>query len=79
MTATLTIELEDEILRSLNQLAHRTDRSRNELVNQAVRDYLELQAWQIGKIEAGIAAADRGEFATDEDLARIAGKYSALE
>jgi predicted transcriptional regulator len=76
MAGNLTIELEDETLRALDQLAHRTDRSRNQLVNQALKDYLELQAWQIGKIEAGIAAGDRGEFATDEDLARIAKKYS---
>jgi predicted transcriptional regulator len=79
MTGTVTIELEDETLQALDQLAHRTDRSRNELLSRAVQDYLDLQAWQIGKIEAGITAADQGEFATDEDLARIAGKYSALE
>ena len=77
MTGILTIEVEDKLLQALDQLAHRTDRSRNELVNQALQDYLELEAWQRGKIEAGIAAADWGEFATDEDLARIAGKYSA--
>lgn len=79
MAETLRIELEDEILRALDQLARCTDRSPNELVNQAVRDYLELQAWQIEKIETGMAAADRGEFTADEELARIAGKYSTLE
>ena len=36
-----------------------------------------LNVWQIGKIEAGIAAADRGDFASDDDVARVAGKYSA--
>jgi predicted transcriptional regulator len=79
MTGTVIIELEDETLRALDRLAHRTDRSRNELVSRAVQDYLDLQAWQIEKIESGIAAADQGEFATDADLDRIAGKYSALK
>lgn len=79
MSVTLTIELDDEILRGLDQLAHGTDRSRNELVNQAVQNYLDLQAWQIEKIDAGIAAADQGDFATEEELARIAEKYSALK
>ena len=79
MTGTLTIEIEDKIFQALDQLAHRTARSRNELVKQALQDYLELQLWQLEKIQAGIAAADRDEFATDEDLARIAGKFSGLE
>jgi predicted transcriptional regulator len=56
----------------------RPNRSVDDLVNQAVRDYLALQEWQRQKIAAGIAAADRYEFATEEELARIAGKYSML-
>jgi predicted transcriptional regulator len=45
-------------------------------VNQAILDHLELQEWQRQKIEAGIAAADRYESATEEELARITNKYS---
>jgi len=47
-------------------------------VNEVVRDYLDVQEWQQRKIEAGIAAADRGEFAAEDDLARIAAKYCKL-
>jgi predicted transcriptional regulator len=79
MSEILSIEVEDKILEALDHLAHRTARSRGELVTQALQDYLGLQAWQLGKIEAGIAAADRDEFATDEELARIAKKHSRPE
>ena len=33
-----------------------------------------LNAWQLGKIEVGAAAADRDDFATDEELARVRAK-----
>ena len=38
-------------------------------------DYLAREEWQIAEIEAGIAEADRGEFASAEDLARVVAKY----
>jgi len=76
MSETITIELKAETRRALGRLARQTNRSIDDLVNQAVRDYLELEEWQRQKIEAGIAAADRYEFATEEEIARIAGKYS---
>ena len=76
MFETVTIKLEDRARRALHRLAELTGRSVDDLVNQAILDHLELQEWQRQKIEAGIAAADRHEFATEEELARVAGKYS---
>jgi predicted transcriptional regulator len=49
----------------------------DKLATKAIEDYVALNAWQIGKIEAGIAAADRGDFASDDEVARVVGKYSA--
>jgi predicted transcriptional regulator len=79
MSGTVTVVLEDEALQALDRLARRTNRSPDDLVSGAVRDYLALQEWQLQKIEAGIAAADRFEFASDAELDRIVGKYSAAE
>jgi predicted transcriptional regulator len=45
-------------------------------VSQAVRDYLDVQAWQLAKIEAGIVAADHNEFATEEEIAHIVQKLA---
>jgi predicted transcriptional regulator len=60
MSRSVTIELDDESLQALDRLARRTERSPDDIIGQAVQDYLDLQAWQINKIEAGIAAAERG-------------------
>ena len=42
---------------------------------QAIEDFVEQQEWQLAEIEAGLAEADRGEFASDEDDAKVVGKY----
>ena len=64
-------------MQALDRLAEKTERSRSWIAAKAIEDYIALNAWQIAKIEAGIAAADRGEFADADDVARVVRKYSA--
>ncbi len=77
MTAAFTLRLDEATLEALDQLAEKTERSRSWLATKAIEDYVALNAWQIGKIEAGIAAADRGDFASDGDVKSVVGKYAA--
>ncbi len=76
MSAAFTVRLDEATLGALDELAEKTDRSRTWLVTKAIEDYVTLNAWQIGKIEAGVAAADHGDFASDEDVARVRTKFS---
>jgi predicted transcriptional regulator len=76
VTAAFTLRLSEATLEALDQLAEKTERSRSWLATKAIEDYVALNAWQIGKIEAGIAAADRGDFASDDDVERVAEKYA---
>ena len=78
MTAAFTIRLDDEMLAKLDALAADTDRSRNWIAAKAIQDYVELNAWQIQRIKEGIAEADRGEFATEEELDAIEAKLQAM-
>ncbi len=66
-TEAFTVRTESDIVHRLDFLADTLDRSRNYLVNQALKEYLEQHAWQIEKISQGIAAADRGEL-VDHDV-----------
>ena len=77
MTAAFTIRLDDETLAKLDALANDTDRSRSWLAAKAIENYVELNAWQIAKIKEGIAQADRGEFATEEELDAIERELQA--
>lgn len=75
MTAAFTIRLDDETLAKLDALAADTDRSRNWLAAKAIETYIELNSWQIERIKEGIAQADRGEFATKEEVEAVFAKY----
>lgn len=70
-----TVRLDDDKTRRLDLLASKLDRPRSYLAAQAIDDYLAREEWQIAEIEAGLAEADRGEFASDADLARVVAKY----
>lgn len=77
MSAAFTVRLGEATLDDLDRLAQKTDRSRNWIVARAIEDYVALNAWQVEKIEAGVAGAGRGEFASEADVARVKGKYAA--
>lgn len=44
----------------IDALASALDRSRNYIVNQAIEQYLEANAWQVEKVQEGISAAREG-------------------
>jgi predicted transcriptional regulator len=77
MTAAFTIRLDDEKLAKLDALAADMDRSRSWIAAKAIENYVELNTWQIAQIKAGIAEADRGEFATEEELDAIEAEIQA--
>ena len=77
-TAAFTIRTDPHTLQRLDSLAKQLDRSRNYLANQALEEFLELQAWQLGKVQAGIAAAERGDFASDQEMEEILTTYQFL-
>lgn len=64
-------------IEALDSLAKATGTTRNKLINRALDDLLEHQAWFVLEVQKGIAAADRGEFATDAEVDTVFGKYGA--
>ncbi|WP_440658942.1 CopG family ribbon-helix-helix protein [Ensifer adhaerens] len=75
MTAAFTVRVKNETANKLDQLAEKLDRSRSYMAAKAIEAFVEQQEWQLAEIEVGLAEADRGEFASDEDVARVVGKY----
>jgi predicted transcriptional regulator len=71
----MDIRLEPSLRQQLAALAEETDRNEEELVGEAIANYLDLQAWQRERIKQAIAAADRGEFAPPEDVERVFTTY----
>ncbi|WP_036241144.1 MULTISPECIES: CopG family ribbon-helix-helix protein [Mesorhizobium] len=74
MTA-FTVRVPDETANRLDQLAEKLDRSRSYVAAQAIEDFVTREEWQLAEIEAGLAEAERGDFASDRDVAAVVGKY----
>ena len=76
MTA-FTVRVTDATAEKLDELAGRLDRSRSYLAAQAIEDFVAREAWQLAEIEAGIAEADRGDFASEGEVVQVIAKYAA--
>jgi RHH-type transcriptional regulator, rel operon repressor / antitoxin RelB len=72
MTEPVTLRLDRDIKRRLDKLAKATERSRAALAAEAVRQFVELNEWQIAAIEEGVRDAESGRFI---DHARLKAKW----
>ena len=70
MSTTMTIRLEPELKERLDQLAKATQRSKSYLAAEALRDFIELNEWQIQEINDAIKEADNGDFASKKALSK---------
>ena len=75
MSTTLSVRVEPEVKARLDALADATQRSRSFLAAEAIREYVEINEWQLQEIQNGVAEADAGEFASDDELASLARKW----
>jgi predicted transcriptional regulator len=71
-----TVRLSDDVAEKLEALAVKLDRSRSYVAAQAIGDFVAREAWQLADIEAGLREAERGEFASDAEVAAIVAKYT---
>lgn len=66
-SASLSIELDSDLDRRLSAVAEVLDQPKAVVVEQAVRDFLELRDWQDAAIDEGLRAAEEGRvFQHDE-------------
>ncbi|CCD88381.1 Transcriptional regulator, CopG family [Bradyrhizobium sp. ORS 285] len=74
MTA-FTVHVSEATAAKLDELAEKLDRPPSEVVARAIEDFVEREAWQLAEIEAGLAEADRGDFASTAELTQVIAKY----
>lgn len=75
-SAVLTLRVNNETKDKLDKLASATHRSKSFLAAEAINRYLENEAWQIAEIEQAMIEADKGDFASDEQVTALAAKYA---
>ena len=75
-TTTLTLRVPAEVRNQLDKLAEATHRTKSYLVGEAIRQYLDLEAWQVGEIQQAIKEADAGDFASDDEVDAMLRKHA---
>ncbi len=75
-TTTLTLRVPTEMKERLDKLAEATHRSKSWLAGEALRQYIDLESWQIGEIRQALAEADANDFASEAELDAVVRKYA---
>ncbi len=69
---TISFRLDTDKVEALDEVAKALDRDRTYVLNEAVRNYLEMQQWQIEQIKEGIRQADAGQVTDHAEVMRVA-------
>jgi len=71
----MTIRLEPELKSRLDKLSAATHRSKSFLAAEAVREFIEVNEWQIQEVEKAVKEADAGDFASGQEVWRVFNKW----
>ena len=74
-TAPVSVRLEPALNDQVTAIAAALDRPKSWVIEQAVRDFVALQEWQLAAIGAGIRAADAGRLVAHEDVVAWVGSW----
>jgi predicted transcriptional regulator len=72
--STMSLRVPEDLAEMLASLAKATGRTKSYLAVDALREYVEREAWQIAKIQKAVEEADAGDFASDEEVAALRAK-----
>jgi len=67
-SSVLTLRLDAKLKNKLDRLSKSMNRSRSFVAAQAIQEFVSVNEWQINEIKKGLAEADAGDFATDEEM-----------
>jgi RHH-type transcriptional regulator, rel operon repressor / antitoxin RelB len=76
-TRTINVRVPITVFDQLEELAKATARTKSFVTVEALSSYLEAQSWQIREVRVALEEADRGEFATEEEVNAVFAKYGA--
>lgn len=71
----VNIRLPADLARQLENLATATGRTKSAIIVEALREYLEIEAWQNDDPDGGSERTDGDDFASDEDLSEFLSKF----
>jgi predicted transcriptional regulator len=75
----LSVRLPGPLNDQLADIATALNRPKSWVIEQALRDYLATQHWQLAAIDEGIAAADAGRVVAHEDVAKWVRSWGSTD
>jgi len=72
----MSVRLPEALKKEMSAYAALTNRSTSHIAMEALREYLSWRTPQIDDLRKAVAAADAGEFATDEDVQTVLQRYA---
>lgn len=72
----ITVLVDSEKIEALDAIAAELDCDRNYAIELAITAYLEIYQWQIEEIKKGIAEAEAGDFASEEETQAVFAKLT---
>ena len=73
----LNLRVSPELKERLDKYSALVGQSKADIAVNAINDYLDWRVPQVENLKLAIAAADRGEFASDAEVESIFKKYGA--
>ena len=68
MKEIITIRVDPKTKEKLEEMARAMDRTKSYIAAEAIRDYIQLNEWQIQAIQEGINQADKGEMIYHDEI-----------
>ncbi|WP_199349463.1 CopG family ribbon-helix-helix protein [Nostoc flagelliforme] len=73
----ITYRIDSDRKAALDAIAIHCNCDRSHILNEAVATYLEMYQWQTEEIQKGIAEANTGDFADDEEVKATFARLTA--
>lgn len=71
----ITIQIPEDTAERLDRLAERLSVPVDVVAVDALNDFIAREEWQLAEIESGLAEADRGDFASNEEVISVLARY----
>jgi len=71
-----TFLLDSEKKKALKAIATVTDRDLTYVLNEAIASYLDIYQWLLDEINKGVAEAEAGDFASDDEVQAVFAKLT---
>jgi RHH-type transcriptional regulator, rel operon repressor / antitoxin RelB len=75
-SSVLTLRLDARLRKQLDRLSKSMNRTRSFVAAEAIREYVELNQWQIEQVKKALVEADRGDFASAASVSRLVKKWT---